>query len=307
MSEWAIAGRQIEIIRNGKPDRRGDFDFEITRGYDDEIDNLIVGTKTHATVSALEPIKHRLGPNSNLLFVQNGIGVIDEVVTEVFGDASARPNMYAGILNHGVFRTGQFSASHIGLADMVLGPVMQYLKPGQAESISENMPFLLSQIQSCPPLNATIVSEQEIFYTQLRKLVINAVLNPLTAIFDCYNGEIRNSEDRAAIIDALVAEISTVVQAIVASTGDESAKKRFTAETLGAVVKDITAKTAGNISSMRQDALAKRKTEIDYINGYIVAQANRLGLSCPLNTKIVELVKQSRTLADPNIRSTFGL
>jgi 2-dehydropantoate 2-reductase len=42
---------------------------------------------------------------------------------------------------------------------------------------------------------------------------------------------------------------------------------------------------------MRSDILQKRKTEIDYINGYIVNLARKAGLGVPQNEKIIQQVK----------------
>jgi 2-dehydropantoate 2-reductase len=75
VDDWERAGQRIEIVRNGQPDLQGNFNYETVQGHDGEIENLIVGTKTYATVNALKPLKHRLGSRSNLLLLQNGIGV----------------------------------------------------------------------------------------------------------------------------------------------------------------------------------------------------------------------------------------
>ena len=52
-------------------------------------------------------------------------------------------------------------------------------------------------------------------------------------------------------------------------------------------------------SSMADDLAAGRKTEIEYINGELVALADRLGASAPVNRKIVELVRSAEAGAPP--------
>jgi 2-dehydropantoate 2-reductase len=52
-------------------------------------------------------------------------------------------------------------------------------------------------------------------------------------------------------------------------------------------------------SSMTDDLAAGRKTEIDYINGELVALADRLGAPAPVNRKIVELVREAERGAKP--------
>jgi 2-dehydropantoate 2-reductase len=52
-------------------------------------------------------------------------------------------------------------------------------------------------------------------------------------------------------------------------------------------------------SSMSDDLKQGRKTEVDYINGELVALAERLGVDAPINRKIVELVRKAETGAKP--------
>lgn len=52
-------------------------------------------------------------------------------------------------------------------------------------------------------------------------------------------------------------------------------------------------------SSMADDLKAGRKTEIDYINGELVALAERLGVDAPVNRKIVELIRKAEGGAEP--------
>jgi 2-dehydropantoate 2-reductase len=52
-------------------------------------------------------------------------------------------------------------------------------------------------------------------------------------------------------------------------------------------------------SSMADDLAAGRKTEVDYINGELVALADRLGAKAPINRKIVELIRAAEAGAMP--------
>lgn len=52
-------------------------------------------------------------------------------------------------------------------------------------------------------------------------------------------------------------------------------------------------------SSMADDLAAGRKTEVDYINGELVALADRLGAKAPVNRKIVELIRKAEAGAPP--------
>jgi len=52
-------------------------------------------------------------------------------------------------------------------------------------------------------------------------------------------------------------------------------------------------------SSMSDDLAQSRKTEVDYINGELVALADRIGVDAPVNRAIVELVRKAEAGAKP--------
>ena len=56
-------------------------------------------------------------------------------------------------------------------------------------------------------------------------------------------------------------------------------------------VESVCKATAKNVSSMLQDVLNKKKTEIDFINGAIVRQGKNLNISTPVNEVLTDLVK----------------
>ena len=56
-------------------------------------------------------------------------------------------------------------------------------------------------------------------------------------------------------------------------------------------VKAVADATRENRSSMGQDFDHRRRTEIDAINGAVVREAERLGISVPFNQAITNLVK----------------
>jgi 2-dehydropantoate 2-reductase len=77
VEEWNKAGQCIEVVRDGVHDRQGGFGYETISKEQREIKNLVVATKTYATVQALAPLRTRVVPSSTLLFLQNGIGWCD--------------------------------------------------------------------------------------------------------------------------------------------------------------------------------------------------------------------------------------
>lgn len=62
-------------------------------------------------------------------------------------------------------------------------------------------------------------------------------------------------------------------------------------DALAARARAIAAATAGNINSMWQDALRGRRTEVDYMNGYVNAMGARLGVPTPVNATLTALIR----------------
>ena len=116
-----------------------------------------------------------------------------------------------------------------------------------------------------------------------RKLAVNCVINPLTALWNCPNGELKNHPQEVA---SLCAEVAAVV---------EREGLHTSADDLRCYVEQVIESTAENISSMLQDVRALRHTEIDYITGYLLKRARAHGIAVPENARLYDLVKRKES------------
>lgn len=116
-----------------------------------------------------------------------------------------------------------------------------------------------------------------------RKLAVNCVINPLTAIWNCPNGELRHHPQE-------IMQICEEVAAVIEREGHHTS-----AEDLRDYVMQVIDATAENISSMLQDIRALRHTEIDYINGFLLRRARAHGIAVPENTRLFEMVKRKES------------
>ena len=177
---------------------------------------------------------------------------------------------YALLTTHASKILQPFHAQHTGLGHNDLG-----LITGKACSIKQDK-ILQILTQALP----TLTLSDNIKEKQWLKLAINCIINPITAIDNIDNGLILNDK-YIALIDSLLAEITTI-----ASYQGLS----FTVNDLKNQVLSVAIKTTKNCSSMRSDIIQKRKTEIDYINGYIVDLAKDYEIPTPENEKIVQQI-----------------
>ena len=126
------------------------------------------------------------------------------------------------------------------------------------------------------------------------KGVVNAAINPLTALWRVPNGELLTTPERRGLLVDLVAEAAAVARArgITLPLADPLAHTEH-----------ICRVSAANHSSMLQDIEHGRPTEIDSINGVIVCEGRRLGVPMPLNEVMWRLV---RAMGDTGMHGDDG-
>ncbi|KAL4759816.1 ketopantoate reductase family protein [Aspergillus foveolatus] len=262
----------------------------------EQIECLIVSVKAPATVSALESVRHRLTPKSTVLFIQNGMGITDAVNERVFPDPGQRPHYMLGIISHGLAqRSGRFHVTHTGVGTTILGPVPSQNSGrssslGKASDWAPSTKYLLRTLTLTPPLVAVAEPPSSIMLYQLEKLAMNSVINPLTALMDCRNGELLYNYSFTRVMRLLLLEISNVICSLPELQGIPGVESRFSPERLRWMVTQLASKTAKNHSSMLQDIRANRTTEIEFLNGYIVRKGEELGIKCVVNYTIKHLV-----------------
>ena len=114
------------------------------------------------------------------------------------------------------------------------------------------------------------------------KLVINAAINPLTALLRVPNGELLEKPAAREMMRTLAIEVARVAAA-------EKIHLPFSDPI--AAAEEVALKTAANHSSMLQDVLRGAPTEIDAICGAVVKVAQKLTIDTPANWACWKLVK----------------
>ncbi|KAK9354977.1 putative 2-dehydropantoate 2-reductase [Lipomyces doorenjongii] len=227
----------------GEPDSES---YSSASPITDVIDNLIICVKATQTVDALRPIHHRLTSQSNILFLQNGSGMIEEVNAHLFTNPNKRPSYLIGVISHGVTLNSPFNITHTGFSATSVGPVPR-------ESVSSTLlsndcstdgppttNHLLQTLTLSPRLNLTSYSYTSILQIQLEKLAVNAFCNPLCALNDSRNGFLFTiPETRREILT----EISDVVLALPELKHALGLEERFSVDNLENTVNGIIQKT----------------------------------------------------------------
>jgi 2-dehydropantoate 2-reductase len=300
---WKRRQGVIELVTDGISEVRDGFDAELcasTDGSDSRLErqneaihNLIVAVKAPNTVAALNTVKDRLNHQTQILFIQNGMGVPEEVSAKVFPIKEQRPGYSLGITSHGINSTVPFTITHAGRGSTSLAtlpPDTPEAPPPGPTGPPTSSNYLLRTLTQSPQLQAREHPYADFLQLQAEKLAINATINPLSAMLNCRNGQLLQNAHTTSLAHLLIAEISQLIRSLDELQGVADVQTRFAPPRLEALVASVARRTRDNISSMLQDIRAGRPTEIEYINGYVVRRARDMGLQCPHNDTLLQLV-----------------
>lgn len=236
------------------------------------IHQLIITTKSTDTVEAFNSIKSRLSENVKVVVLQNGMGS-QQWVKEQLPNADVA---WASTTD-GAWLESPFTLVHAGKGFTRLG------------TPDANSPWLRSLCQGF--LNVQI--DEDISGTLWRKLAINCVINPLTAVYKCKNGDLIKNPDYLATMAAICKEVELVAHAEGVLLFEDPLIEQAC---------QVAELTADNFSSMLQDVRHQRTTEISHITGYLCTLAKRHQLSIPTNQLYLSKIEyiQQRYTTDPS-------
>jgi 2-dehydropantoate 2-reductase len=221
----------------------------------------LVLVKSWQTERAARQLKNVLARDGLAVTLQNGIGNRETLIRDLGPDR----------VSLGITTTGA----------TLLGPGL--VRMGGEGILS------LEQNQAVGPLEAALRSSN--FNLQLvddaqslmwGKLVINAAINPLTALLQISNGELLSHPKARKMMGALARETAEVAEA-------EHVNLPFNNPVDAA--EEVARKTAGNYSSMFQDVLRGAVTEIDAINGAVMKRGQKHGIKTPYNKACWTMVR----------------
>ncbi len=237
-------------------------------------DLAIVLTKAYKTPVAAEVAAKTLKPDGLALTLQNGLGNIEILSAHVGVDRAMQGVTMQGatLLAPGHIRTSGRGATHLGYVPIELAAPRDW----SAHHLAYEITALLNSAGMKAQLSADIDG------LVWGKLIINAAINPLTAILRVPNGALIESADTLDLMHAITDEVSAVADALNIRLPYPDPFER---------VKYVAELTATNHSSMLQDVLTQRQTEVDAINGKIVEHGQALGIPTPINAALTSLVR----------------
>lgn len=240
------------------------------------VELAFVFVKSYATARAARQTRRVLAPDGLALTLQNGLGN-REVLAEVLGEE----RVVQGVTSHGATVLGPGRVRHAGAGSTQLAAPTPDLRPRVAA---------IAAMLTEAGIKTDLVDDLQTLVWG--KLIVNAGINPLTALLRVHNGVLAEEETCRRLVALAVEEAAAVARALgITLPFDDPV----------AHVLQVARATGANRSSMLVDVLRGSPTEIEAINGAIVREAQRLGVPVPFNEALFNLVKALEATADERI------
>jgi 2-dehydropantoate 2-reductase len=227
------------------------------------ISHLLITTKAYDVHAAVAGIARLLCDNCVVILLVNGLGLAEKL-----HENYPHLDIFCGTTTEGAYPLSPQHILHAGRGETRIGRAGLATPPAWFESFS-------LATDAC-------VWDANIDSALWSKLAVNCVINPLTAVNSCRNGELARRTDLSMQVETLCAEVADISRAAGFAT---------IAEQLLPTVNAVIAGTADNRSSMLQDVEGGRPTEIDYITGYLLRVAEQHGIGAPHNQALLKRIR----------------
>jgi 2-dehydropantoate 2-reductase len=231
---------------------------------------LLMVKQTSITDQLAQELLKQLTPATRLICFQNGIGHI-----EILRRWISVERIWSAVTTEGALKKSSRHVKHTGYGVTWLGSNQVSGIMSSDENIGEILQNLLMHAGF-----STLVSKN-INSKVWDKLLINAVINPVTAILHIRNGLLPTIPALLPLMRTLYEEASNLAEQL----GIELSPDLW--EQIGIVCK----RTADNQSSMLQDILASRITEIDAITGGLIKEAQRVAVQLPTHEALYYMIR----------------
>ncbi|RKL68898.1 hypothetical protein CR203_02335 [Salipaludibacillus neizhouensis] len=220
-------------------------------------DLIIITVKQTSVDSLIDYLRQIIPPETPLLFLQNGMGHLEKA------RKTLQNPILAGIVTHGAIRQSLTRVCHTGEGEIKIG----------GERLSGKPLFNLWSNDS----TFSITWSPNILVDIKQKLLVNVVVNPLTAIHKVRNGSLLLDSE----LKKKAYEVFQEARFLLDFPDSEWQN-----------VQRVIHKTAENQSSMLIDILHNRKTEIDALTGYLLEQSEKKNIPIEKIRGIHQRVKE---------------
>jgi 2-dehydropantoate 2-reductase len=230
-------------------------------------DLTIMAVKAYQTEAAARALPALMSQGGMALTLQNGLGNL-EVMARIAGPG----RLLAGVGLLGVTRQDEGRIIYAGRGAIYIGvPAGSQVTGAEVAAVVDLFRQAGLECQAREDIEAVL----------WEKLVINVGINPLTALLRVPNGALLELAPAWEVAVAAAGEAQAVARAAgLPLSGDPAAR-----------LAQVCTATAANHSSMLQDILAGKQTEIEALNAQVSARGRALGVPTPVNDLLTRLLR----------------
>jgi 2-dehydropantoate 2-reductase len=231
-----------------------------------QVDIAFVFVKAQHTAAVAEQVTAYLSADTTVASLQNGWGNADVLARTVPAD-----QLVCGVTYHSctVLKPGR--VAHTGRGPTFVGPYSPGGDVARATAVAELLDSAGFEITATPDVHTEI----------WKKLVLNAATLAVASLTGLRTGALGHHAEAMSVVDTLTAEAVAVGRARGLDVSLEERVSRIHTALAGG---------GDGKASMLQDVQARRKTEVEVVNGAIARAGAELAVPTPLNEAMVALI-----------------
>lgn len=246
-------------------------------------DYLWLTVKCTAVEGSLAELSALVGPTTVIFCVQNGLGS-EQGVKDKYPD-----NRIMRVMT--MYNVAELSAGHLHRGSEGHVSIEELAdSPGLAQSMANRISCDLMPTESCADMNAMLWA----------KLQLN-LTNAVNALGDIPVKAMTEDSEYRKVMALLMSELLAVVEAKNIELPKVTALPARWLPHMMRIPNFIFMRVAQKMlaldptvrSSMWWDLSGGKPTEVDYLNGAVVAEGEKLGIACPANKRIVAMIHEA--------------
>jgi 2-dehydropantoate 2-reductase len=228
----------------------------------DDYDVIFVTTKLYDIQKALQEIEQYNFNPQLIVFIQNGI-----VDPDFYGQFQTHP----GLVTCSVFNGYNLSDNQLWVRESELGWQVENSSVGNK----------ICKLFKTASINCN--NTDDLANIRAKKLIVNSALNALSAIEKKTVGELIANQNTKEIVDGIIQESWEVLKNHYHLPNLDSLRES---------IYELIQKVSEHYTSMYQDLISKRKTEIEFLNGLIIKLGKAQKIPTPYNQQVYLRVKE---------------
>ena len=249
------------VSLNGNP---LNLNYILPEETDFKADLIVITTKNDGLREACKNIENFVKADTVIISLLNGV-ISEKILAEKYGWDKVLLSYWIG---HSAMRTGN-QVTHDGVGTVVFGSK----NPENPNIIKLKEFFEFAGIEYEIP--------QDIEYNLWLKFMLNVSTNQPSAVYKATFGDMQNNPEYADLIKNLMLEVQKIAKA-------EGVKN--TERMIDDALVTLSKMMPEGKTSMLQDVLAKRKTEVDIFAGTIIELGEKHNISVPYNKMMKEKI-----------------